>query len=195
MHGPNRLLRPTTLRSGHEVFEFIRSNPHWGGISCGDTAEGLAQVLREEALSRLVEAEAVSVLYTHLGKIRRIDEPLAPPTRKALTLLAQYSHAGKILVTTTSRLLEYWRAMPRVTLRSRFDGDYLMIDVTPEAGGIDSRGQLQQVSGLTVYVPDPARTCITITQREITRLIRNGPDHTGQRSVSVPWHSLEFPKL
>jgi hypothetical protein len=195
MHGPNRVLRPTTLRSGHEVLEFIRSNPHWGGVSCGETAAGLAQVLHEDALSRLIEAEGVCVLYTHLGKIQRVDEPLGPSTRKALALLAQYFRAGKILVTTTHRLLGYCRAAAAVTLLSRFDGDYVMIDVTTEASGIDSRSLLQEVRGLTVYVSDPARTRITINQQEITSLIRNGSDHTGQRSVSVPWDSLEFPKL
>jgi hypothetical protein len=195
MHGANRLLRPSTLRSGHEVFEFIRSNPHRGGVSRGETAEGLAQVLREDALSRLVEAGGVCVLYTHLGKIQRVDEPLGPPTRKALALLAQYSHAGKILVTTTRRLLGYCQTVPSVTLLSRIDGDYLAIDVTTWHREVDSRNLVPEIRGLTVYVSDPARTRITINQREITNFRRNGPDHTGQRSVSVPWDPLEFPKL
>lgn len=195
MHGRNRVLRPVTLRSGHHVFEFIRSNPHWGGVSCGETAEGLAQVLRDDALSRLVEAGGVCVLYTHLGKIQRVDEPLGPPTRKALALLAQYSRAGKILVTTARRLLGYCQTVSSVTLLSQIDGDYLTIDVTTGAREIDSSNLLQKVRGLTVYVSDPARTRITINQRGITSLRRNGPDHTGQRSVSVPWDPLEFPKL
>jgi hypothetical protein len=85
--------------------------------------------------------------------------------------------------------------VPTVILLSRFHGDYLTIDLTTEAAGIDPRSLLQVVRGLTVYVSDPARTRITINQREITSLIRNGPDHTGQRSLSVPWDPLDFPKL
>ncbi len=107
MHGPNRLIRDTLLRDGRPVGEFIRCNPHWGGVSRGDRPDGLPQVLTKRFLDHLVERQGTCILYTHLGKICRREEPLEAPARQALRLLASYQDNGKILVTTTRRLVEY----------------------------------------------------------------------------------------
>ena len=195
MHGPNRVLRAERLRSGHRVSEFIRSNPYWGGVNRGETAVGLADVLVEPMLERLVEREGVCVLYTHLGKITHRDAPFGPRTRAALERLARWSREGKVLVTTTRRLLGYCRATRQVTLRPSAERDGLRIDVTVAGeSGQPSLG-LPDLEGLTVYVADPARTRVLLDGREVTELRRNGPDHTGRRSVSVPWRPLEFPQL
>src|SRR5262249_52282553 len=107
MHGANDLVRPVELRDGQRVWEFMRCNPHFGGVWCGDTAGGSAGVLATRFLDRLVARGGICILYTHLGKIRRIDEPFELPTRRAFELLAEYFRAGKLLVTTTRRLLGY----------------------------------------------------------------------------------------
>jgi hypothetical protein len=39
MHSPNRIMREVQLRSGQTVSEFMRASFHWGGVSCGDTAD------------------------------------------------------------------------------------------------------------------------------------------------------------
>src|SRR5262249_42953728 len=75
MHASNDVLCPTRLRSGHAVYEFLRANPHWGGVSRGETAYGIAEVLTEPMLTRLVERQGMCIVYTHLGKIRQREEP------------------------------------------------------------------------------------------------------------------------
>lgn len=107
MHGSNRLTRDVRLRDGRPVVEFMRCNPHWGGVSSCDRAGGLGEVLTREFLDRLVERRGACILYTHLGKIRRREELLEAPARQALQLLASYHAQGKIVVTTTRRLLGY----------------------------------------------------------------------------------------
>jgi hypothetical protein len=108
MHGPNEILRETKLRSGHNVWEFIRSNPYWGGVGKGATSEGLSDVLEEKMLDKLVDRGGTCILYTHLGKIRSRKELFPEKTRNALIALKNHFYSeGKILVTTTCRLLNY----------------------------------------------------------------------------------------
>ena len=188
MHGPNRVLRNAQLRDGRPVFEFIRSNPYRDGVGLGATADGLADVLVKQMLERLVESEGVCVLYTHLGKIKNRDEPFGEPTRQALRLLAGYLFDGKILVTTTRRLLSYCRAIHNAVLSTSTDGGIYMLDIKVESGDTD-------LSGLSVYVPDPVRTLIKVNGREVKDIRHNEPDHTSRRSVSLPWRPLEFPDI
>jgi hypothetical protein len=51
------------------------------------------------------------------------------------------------------------------------------------------------LNGLTFYVPDPYTATVVVDGREMVPIRRNGPDHIGQPSVSLPWPPLEFPQL
>lgn len=191
MHGSNDVLRRVKLRSGHEVHEFLRSNPHWGGVSSGDTADGIAEVLSENMIGRLVEREGVCLLYTHLGKITRRDEPFGRPTRTALRRLARLYQDGRILVTTTRRALGYCRAFREVTWSvsgASDDARHIALATTGSHGL-----RAADLEGLSFYVADPSRVRITVDGREAPDLRRNAPDHTGRASVSLPWRRLEFP--
>jgi hypothetical protein len=189
MHGPNRVLRPTRLRSGHDVWEFLRSNPSWAGVDRNETAEGLANVLSERLLDHLVAREGVCLLYTHLGKIRRYHEPFEPRTRAALRRLGRYAHEGRILVTTTRRLLGYCRASSGVRLATTVHDGELWIDVTADAGNV------ADLAGLSIYVPDPERARLTVNGHLVHPITLNLPDHTGRPSISVPRRPLEFPSI
>ena len=104
LHAGNRAIQRVRLRNHAEAVEFLRCNPHWGGVSSCDTGCGIAEVLTEQFLERLIERQAVCILYTHLGKLggaRRFGEN----TILAFRRLARYASAG-ILVTTTRRLLD-----------------------------------------------------------------------------------------
>jgi len=106
MHASNRLIQPAHLRDGTTVSEFLRCNPHWGGVSSCDTGDGIAEVLSERFLERLTARRGHCILYTHLGKLGKQSRRFNPATIQAFQRLAQYCRSGKILVTTTSRLLE-----------------------------------------------------------------------------------------
>ena len=197
MHGPNDVLRLAHLRDGRPVYEFLRANPFWGGVENADTAAGLAATLTPQLLARLLEREGVCVFYTHLGKAATPDEPFNANTRRAFEMLADLSRAGKLLVTTTRRLLGYRRVAREVRFKTSCDADGLRIDV-----GTKSRGSERieeptafDFAGLTFYVPEPERTTININGRNVPTLRVNAADHTGRRSVSLPWPRLEFPNL
>jgi len=194
MHASNKLFRPSVLRDGQRIYEFMRCNPHWGGI--GSFAEGryIGDVLTSDMLSRLVERSGTCILYTHLG---RVDDPAVPFNTKAVRAfhnLAEESRAGKILVTTTRRVLGYRRAVREIAFTSRWDGSVMRIDLdTRRSENWLGRLNPADLAGLTFYVPDAQATRMTIDGREARTLQRNPPDHTGRPSVSLPWSSLVFP--
>ena len=196
MHGPNETLRPATLRDGREVYEFIRCNPHWGGVSSCEEGRAIGSVLTESMLDRLTRRGGSCVLYTHLGKI---DDPAVPFDEEAVGAfrrLAKAVREGKVLVTTTRRLLRFRRACREVGSSVSSGDGGVQIDLSLAPGG-PAIGELsaEDIEGLTFYVADPDMTRITLEGEELPNIHRNGPDHTGRPSVSVPWPALEFPKV
>jgi hypothetical protein len=197
MHGPNTMIRPVALRDGHRAYEFMRCNPHWGGLSSCTQGRDIGKVLTDEMLNRLIEREGTCILYTHLGRVDDPQVPFNPRGVAALRQLAEHFHTGRILVTTTRRLLGYRRAVREVTFAGRWDGGVLRIDIethTPK----NWVGELpwKDLSGLTFYVPEQTGAVrVRIDGREVEDVRRNPCDHTGRPSVSLPWPRLEFPPL
>jgi hypothetical protein len=108
LHGSNRLVTPAALRDGRKVREFLRCNPHWAGVSAGDRGDSIHEVLTPRFFDRLVARRGSCILYTHLGKLTRglSTGGFNAAAVAAFRTLASYSQSGKILVTTTARLLE-----------------------------------------------------------------------------------------
>lgn len=196
MHGPNETLRSTFLRDESSVYEFLRCNPHWGGVSSCDQGRHIGEVLTDAFLKRLIRRGGTCVLYTHLGKI---DEPKIPFNKaavKAFRRLAKAAQSGSILVTTTRRLLGYRRAVREIAFKCTRDKKGIRIDLNTEVNE-NSIGELSaaDLCGLTFYVPDTKATRMTINGQEVMGLKRNASDHTGCPSVSLPRSFLEFPKI
>jgi len=196
MHGANETLCPAVLRDESRVYEFMRCNPHWGGVSSCDQGRHIGEVLTEKMLDLLICRGGTCVLYTHLGKI---DDPNCPFNKRAIEAfnrLAGKFRSGSILVTTTRRLLGYHRAVREITFSSTWDDKNLCIDL--DTHSIDSTiGELPtaDLCGLTFYVPNPQVTRMKIDGQEITNIQLNSPDHTGRPSISLIWPMLEFPKI
>ncbi len=191
MHGPNRVMRPAHLRDGTAVIEFMRSNPHAGGVSCGETGRRLGEVLTDRVLRRLIDREGVCLLYTHLGKGLSSDEPLPPASVNALRRLRAAQDAGKVLIATTRRVLDYLAMRSAVQVAAQRPGWSMRVDVRLGDGRVGA----VPPAGLTVYVPaaevDTAELYVNGTR--VDDLRRHPPDHTGRPSLSIPWKRLEFP--
>jgi hypothetical protein len=115
-HARNPLVVDGSLRDGQPIREFIRCNPGWGGVSCHDRGDAIHEILTPRFLDRLVERRGPCILYTHLGKLDRgkTRYRFQPAVVAAFRLLAEYQHAGKLLVTTTARLLASQSSSPGV---------------------------------------------------------------------------------
>jgi hypothetical protein len=196
MHGPNETLCPTVLRDGNSVYEFLRCNPHWGGVCSCDQGRHIGEVLTDEMLERLIHRGATCILYTHLGKIDDVRIPFNEAAVKAFRRLSDASRCGGILVTTTRRLLEYRHAARTIVFRCRWCAEGLCIDLSVGTKE-NSCGKrcCADLSGLTFYVPDPRVAHLTIDGQEVLSYHRNEPDQTGRPSVSLPWRRLSFPDL
>lgn len=190
LHAGNALSSAASLRSGQAVYEFLRANPHWGGVSSHDTAAGIGDVLVAPMLNRLIAREGACVLYTHLGKGAASGQPFTAAGARALARLADSHRTGRILVTTTSRLLNYWLASQHATWSATQHDRAVHIHLATPRGA--TRFHLQ---GLTFYVDDPSRTRLFVDGEEEPYLARNPADESGRASVSLPWHPLRYPEL
>jgi hypothetical protein len=190
-HLSNELLWSSRLRSGQPVREFLRANPSWAGISVYETADGLGEVVTDRFLDRLVSRGGGCVLYTHLGKMRQPGRTVAPSARQALERVAGLFSSGRLLVTTTRRLLDFCHARRSVswTTRPAEDGGMSIDVTTPALGSRD----LRALAGLTFHVSNPSRTRLTIDGRRDVAVRVNIPDLSGRASISLPWPRLSFP--
>jgi hypothetical protein len=187
LHKPNQVLREVALRDGRRVYEFLRANPHHHGVSCGETADGIGEVLVPRFLDRLVQTGGICILYTHLGKISNHPAIFTASAITALRRLSEYFYQGKILVTTTRKILKYCLAVRDLSMRVESqNGSYSII--------LDSSFP-DQLEGLTLYSPDPEKSVVTINGRGFDRFNRNPPDLTGRRSISLPWKRLNYPRM
>lgn len=193
MHGTNELARQVDLRDGQTVYEFIRCNPHWGGVTAGDTADGLADVLTETFLSRLVQRRATCILYTHLGKPGQRKLVFPKRTVKALHNLAEIADRDKILVTTTRRMLGYW--LSRRYLGFALDRHQSRETISIDTGSLAKAGMPCDLEGMTFYVRNAETARILVDGVEVIDPQRNPADELGEQSISIPWRWLEFPDL
>lgn len=195
MHATNDILRRTQLRDGRPVYEFLRSNPHWGGVSSCDTGREIGQVLTEGLLERLEQRGGVCILYTHLGKIRDPRVPFDESAVRVFRRLADAQRDGRILVATTRRLLGYCRAVREVNWSVNYNEAGKTVEIALELPRGEIKLSKSDLDGLTFYVPDGHEVRVIIDGRSVDGLVRNAPDHTGRTSVSLPWPPLEFPEL
>ncbi len=195
MHAGNRLLREVTLRDGRGALEFIRCNPHRGGVSSGETADGLGEVLTPAFLDRLEERGGICILYTHLGKARDRARPLRGETIAALRGLAARFREGRILVTTTRRVLDYASRLRAHGFRAVRQDEWTHLFVEDIPGERRACAGTEPPEGMTFYADNPEKTRVFFGGREIPDIRRNPPDRTGHGSVSIPWNPLRLPDL
>lgn len=196
MHRSNEILGQVELRDKRLLYEFMRCNPHWGGVSSCDESRSIDDVLTDNFLNHLVEREGICILYTHLGKVENPSVPFDRKTVRAFERLAKEFSKGRILVTTTRRLLGYRHAVREISWTSTKNANNDSIVVTTQSDDKISRRLIDaDLAGLTFYVSDPNITSIIVDGQAINHFEHNDPDHTGQRSVSLPWSMLEFPSI
>ena len=197
MHAPNRILTRSQLRDGQPVYEFLRCNPHWGGVSSHETAWGIGDVLTDRMLKQLVDRQGACILYTHLGKSEPdATVPLGASAIEGFRQLAKSQANGEMLVTTTRRLLGYCRAKEEIGVTVTCDNDTIVIDVKTSAHCYATLPPIidRDLEGLTFFTPDPDRTRINVDGEPVLTLTQNAADATGRTSVSIPWTRLEFPE-
>lgn len=193
IHRQNRLIQVTRLRDGNQIYEFNRCNNHWHKPR--PSSPKLAYMLRPQALEALIASEGYMILYTHLG-FYEPPELISPQTQAALRQLAEEYSFGNIYVTTTYKLLTYCRTHRYLKWRSALSAnDYAVITIQHLDDPITGPRQptLEELQGITFYVPDRNKASIFLGKKELLPLKCNLRDHTGQESVMIPRTFLTYP--
>ncbi len=196
IHGLNELMRPAVLRDNNKVYEFIRSNPHWGGVSSCDQGRHIGEVLTKDMLNRLIKRGGLCILYTHLGKIDNHHIPFSKPTKDAFLLLAEYHNSGRILLVTTHRLLRY--LVTRDHLRYRTEKVQNVLRITIDAIDDPIKGahlpSSEELQGITFEV-DGIRPVELRLYGSPNNLNCKIESCGGKTFASIPWQPLVFPNI
>lgn len=185
-HANNRLIRDTWLRDGQKVREFMRSNPHVEGVSVGDTSEGLGQALSEDFLDRLIDRRGKVIIYTHLGKKIDADTGFAPGTRAALEELRNRVQGGDVLVSTTTRILDFATLLEGLAWSVRTVDGVREICVDTPSGSTDCQGLSFEIES------DQPCALVVNGERKETERFRGASE--GRDVVGVPWRRLDYPR-
>ena len=194
MHRSNQILQQVALRDGRNAYEFMRCNPHWRGVSSCDQGRHIEKVLTEEMLNRLITRGGICILYTHLGKIDNPEIPFGPEAVESFRKLQELHRSGKILVTTTRKLLTYNRIVREINFECVEDEIGQCINITMDKNAIFNISE-SDLDGITFYVSELNNTRLRLNGNEINYIQKNPPDHTSRSSISLPWSKLEFPKM
>ncbi len=193
MYAANRVCRASRLRDGRPIWEFLRSNPYWGGSGLCSTADGMGEVLTQRMLDRLVASRAACILYTHLGKVPDTKCPFGARTQESFRRLAAMQEAGSILVATTHRLLRYLTTRDSLRFHSECERGAMVITIDslddPVTGPrLPAHADLD---GLTFCTPRvDGVTVKAIGFGQIDAKVHPAGDHS---IVTIPWRPLTFP--
>lgn len=192
----NRLLNEYTLDDGRKFFRF-RSfiNPEGIIPEGGFDVNYLAKQLSDEILDRLIEVEGYMILHTRLGDNESYAEWIPSEARAALANLARRFENGEIMVTTSSRLLDYYIVSEILDWTWTKKGDAYIIEINkqPLETSVNFEITREVLQGLTFYTPAPEKTRIIFEGAVITPMDINIEEESGRSSVSIPWKWLTFP--
>ena len=189
----NTLLRPLILRDGNEIWEFTRFINSWGNAGELDLNE-FADQIKIQNLKRLIKNEGFMILYTHFNE--NLFKSIPKNLYCNLMALKQMVSSKDILMGTTSRILKYWEISNYVSYEVQDLQDKIIITINEDIHcpvGVKSIKSFH-LSGLTFYI-NVSKPCRIIFKNKLCKTIVNPADETGQKSVSIPWEKLEYPKV
>ncbi len=187
IHKPNKILQKIKLRDGTEIYEFLRCNPHFAGVSGGTTAAGIAEVLTKKNLEKLIRQKGACILYTHLGKIANYDIPFPQQTVQAFRRLAKFQKKQKILITTTFRLLQYLKTRDIIRISSESNESHTRIKIT----NINDPNHLQ---GIT-FITNEKNKDFSVTMPDNSPIISKTYHLANKSIIQIPWTKLQFPDI
>ena len=195
LHARNRTLRHVVLRDGQPSRAFLRCNPYPLGIHLGDRGDAVHDVLTPAFLDRLVAREGNCILYTHLGKLALENgrPRFGRAAVDAFGRLARYDRDGKILVTTTRRMLDYRRMILELQISVARERDQTVIRLGGDLANPRS-APAERYAGLTLEVDSISNLRLVTREGAAVPFRANPPDGDQGASISVPWPRLSFPE-
>lgn len=195
IHRLNQLTRVMQLEDGQKVHEFIRYCNHPAGISAGGTSPGLSYVISRRALEHLKAVQGFMIVYTHFGQNSGCQQVIPPETQETLRNLEREYRNGEIYVTTTSKLLHYYHASQYLAWSHQQTEGCTQIHIDHLDDPVFDKiiPAIEQLQGLTFYVPDSSKVEVYIRGVERKDIQHNPADDRGMESVTIPLTHLSFP--
>ena len=181
-----QLAQAVKLRDGNFLISFNRFSSGPDGQTIWEPSRHTLRFsLAESVLKNLVKEQGYLIIYTHLAKPAPRENDLFPPEDiKALRMLADYYHQGKIWVTPTSRLLDYWLASRFLQWKVRQENDFFIIDLGMLNHPIHGPRLpvFKDLAGLNFLTPEPLKTVVRLKGEDLPTKIFP-VDETGLASV------------
>lgn len=188
----NNLVHLYTLDDSTKLFEFVRYvNP--SGHYPEATADNIIHQLGPEQMDNLIDNSGYMIFYTHFG--RNSGYPyLSDPTIEALRYIGDKNKSKKLMVTTTSRLLNYYIHQKYLFWHTLDIADTTNIYIDSISNAVEGCfiPDENQLEGLTFYIPDN-RVVQLFIDGIATTCIQNDIDNTGRLSITIPWRKLQLP--
>ncbi|MFX0210716.1 MAG: hypothetical protein ACFFDT_32355, partial [Candidatus Hodarchaeota archaeon] len=188
----NSLVHVFTLNDGQKVFDFVRFINPLGKYPL-TRQEYLRYQLGPEVIDELICNKGYLIQYTHLGTTEH-KPYLSSPTVEILRYIKEKNNQGKLLVTTTSKLLNYYVHSKYLFWHHFTKGDSLFIEIDSISNPVEGCfvPHEKDLEGITFYTPKDKKVSLLVQGRSLS-FIRNTKDSSGMYSISVPWNKLIFP--
>lgn len=197
--GRPSVIYPITLRDGQKMWGFKRYT--YNLLNRNGDKEWLWNIykldkqLSAENLDKIVENGWYSIISNHLGN--GFGDGMFPTSAvSAFHRLKAYQDEGKILVARTSRLLEYNRTHYFLNFRSvNTEQGRWKIHIEAVNDPLFGRyvPSLDQVRGITFYVPEPQVTDVFIGGWQVPAdLLQINPSDGAGTSVGIRWFSPDY---
>ncbi|MFL0195398.1 hypothetical protein ACJDU8_07435 [Clostridium sp. WILCCON 0269] len=185
-----------SLRDGRRVWGFYRytNNISRGKIDWTWTPSEIHRQLTQSNLDKIVKNKQYSIVAQHLGV--STQDLFTKENIQALRLLKQYEDKKKILITKTSRLLDYADVYKYVMYNKSVENGITYIDILGVNDPLFGKSipQLDDLRGLTFYTNDSKNTVILLNDNVINKneIEVNPKDETGKESVSIKWYNPNY---
>lgn len=191
----NRLMVKKTLQDGNEIWDFLRFVNAWGREKTLDIND-LSNQLKQENINRLVSNEGFLIVYTHFCEGLFNPDLFPLKLRKDLEHISNLYSEKKLLLTTTTRLLQYYEVSNFLTWTVEEDCDTIKITISPFLRTLnrETRISADSLQGLTFYCSTDKNIEIYLNGNTM-KYQKNTCDYTGRTSVSIPWIPLKYPVL
>jgi hypothetical protein len=188
MHKKNRLVEVRQLDDGQRIYEFMRFDNYWEGVSKGATSKNLGYILSEKTFKRLKKIGGFMIVYTHLGINDDCNKVICEETVNSFRILEKEFYNGEIFVTTTSKLLDYYLIRKYLNwVIEKKDNDIIRITILsvedPVFGSF--MPTLKQLDGITFCFDSGKKVQIYLGEKEIQSVKRNWDDQNNQASISI----------
>ena len=197
LHANNDLIKIVKLKDGQKVYEFLRYDSHPDGIGYGATSKAMAYNLSEKVFRQLKKVRGYGILYTHFGKNKDCPQKICEETQRALRNLEKEYRKGEIYVTTTSKLLNYYINHKYLKYSYIENSNEVSIEIHNVEDPVFGKfvPSLEELQGITFYVPKGKSVRIFIDGKEIKNIIMNQADEINQESVTIPFKFCNYPSL